>query len=185
MANAQTEVCLVELHAAMLDAIKAAFPDLQTVECYRDDRVTKVTTPACMLELTEMEAAEAQDPGTEQLAVVARFEARFILGFRTREAQLEARNLAAAFAAYLRKHPRWPGVVTGPAEVIGCYRDEFDPELDQYEVWRVEWAHVLHLGESVWAPEGITPTTVFLGVSPDTGAENLDKYVQIAPEVTE
>jgi hypothetical protein len=129
-----------------------------------------------------MEAAEAQDPGTEQIALVARFEARFILGFRTHEAQLEARKLAGAFAAYLRKHPRWPGVVTGPAEVIGCYRDEFDPELDQFEVWRVEWAHVIHLGgESVWAPEGITPTTVYLGVTPDIGPENLDKYVQISP----
>jgi hypothetical protein len=164
MANAQTEVCLEELHAAMLDTIKSAFPTLQTVEAYRDDRTTSLTTPACLLELTEMEATPEQDPGTEQLAVVARFEARFILGFRTQEVQLQARALAAAFAAYLRKNPRWPGVVTGPAEVIGCYRDEFDPELDKYEVWRVEWAHVLHLGETVWKAEGIIPTTVFLNM---------------------
>lgn len=180
MANAETEIGLTDLHSVMLDTIKAAFPGLQTVESYRNERTTKVTTPACLLELTEMEAAPEQDPGTEQLAVSARFEARFILGFRTREVQLQARELAAAFAAYLRKHPRWPGVVTGPAEVIGCYRDEFDPELDQYEVWRVEWAHVLHLGASTWAPEGITPTTVLLGNTRD-GVGTEDKYVQVVP----
>jgi hypothetical protein len=164
MANAKTEVCLNELHAAMLAAIKQAFPLLGTVECYREetDRTTPITTPACLLELTEMDAAPDQDPGTEQIAMVARFTARFVLGFRTREAKLEARRLAAAFASYLRKNPRWRGVVTGPAEVIGCGPDDFDPRLHQYEVWSVEWAHVLHFGESVWEPCGLTPTTVYL-----------------------
>jgi hypothetical protein len=179
---AKTEVCLRQLQAAMLDGIKAAFPALQTVEASReeDDRTTPVRTPACLLESDEMEPDEL-DPGTEQAALETRFAARFIVGFRTREAKLEARVLCGKFSAFLRKNPRWPGVVTGPAKLIGCYKDEFDPRLDQYEVWRVEWSHVLHFGESVWSPEGLVPTTVYLGISPDIGPGNEDKYVQIAP----
>lgn len=178
MADAQTQVDLFDLHESMLNAIKEAFPVLQTVECYRDDRTTKVTMPAALLELTEMEADPAQDPGTEQLAVTARFELRFILGFRSRESKLQARALSAAFAAHLRKNPRWPGIPSGPAEVIGCYRDEFDPELDQYEVWRVEWAHTLHLGDSTWDPEGITPTTVTL-IRDNGEPPSADDYFQV------
>lgn len=185
MANANTEVCIIKLHEVMLDTIKAQFPALQTVEAYReeDDRTTPVVTPACLLEMDEMETADGLDPGTEQIALTARFAARFILGMRTKDVKLQTRKLAGAFAAYLRKNPRWPGVVTSPAEVIGCYPDAFDPRLDQFEVWRVEWAHVLHIGDSVWKPEGLAPTTVFLGMAPDIGAGNEDKYVQVAPKL--
>jgi hypothetical protein len=158
MADANTEVDLETLHDVIAATIKADFPALRTVEFYRGDR-QKIEAPACLLEMPEMELADL-DPGTSQLAVRARFEARVIIGFRTQRSEIEIRKLTASLAAYLHLK-RWPDVVTGPGEVVSISRDEFDPELDQYEVWRIEWAHVLHLGETVWKGDGVIPTWVF------------------------
>jgi hypothetical protein len=159
MANANTVTTLDAVHTGIVEAIRAQFPDLTTVEAYRLDR-TSLPLPACLIEMTEMEATDGIDPGTEQLAVTARFEARLVLGFRqgaNKNAKLEIRKLAAAVAAFARLQ-RW-GCPIGAADVIGAYPDDFDPELEQYECWRVEWTNRIHLGESIWNwPDEATPT---------------------------
>src|SRR5881392_1053749 len=123
------------LHAAIVADIQAQFPDLQLVEFYRTEERKGMPLPAVLLNLTEFENEPDVDPGTEQLAVTARFEAEIIMGFRTPNVKREIRKFSAAFAAWLRLR-RWTNVRTGPAQVIGCYPDDFNPELDQYEVWR-------------------------------------------------
>lgn len=180
MANAVTSCDLTALHTAITTAIASAFPALQTVEFYRLERV-ELPAPACLLEMVE--ADEGADPGSEQQSLMVRFEARFILPFRTTHAKLEVRKLAMAFAAFIRKHGRWSGVggQGGTPKVIGCYPDDFDPLLDQYEVWRVEWQQLLWFGDSVWAGEGITPTTVFVGFAPNIGTGHEADYIQVQP----
>ncbi len=177
--NANTNIDLSVVHDAIVADIKAAFPNLQTVEFYREDRKSLVT-PACLLELTELEADPDNDPGTEQLAVLAKFEAELVIGFRPQagsmaKAKLSIRMLAAALEAWLRMR-RWTNpadpakkLPTGEAMVIGAYQDDFsvmgrrqDQDLSQFEVWRVEWQQRLHLGETVWTDEGVTPGRVFV-----------------------
>jgi hypothetical protein len=182
--NANTEVELGALHDAIVRDIQTAFPDLATVEFYRDDR-KNLPAPACLLDLVEFEPSPEDDPGTEQLAVLAKFEASLVLGFRTDKAKLSARKLAAAFAAWLRlrrwSHPTEAGkkLPTGPAVVTGCFKDDFSPELDQFEVWTVEWSQIVHLGNTVWTDEGTTPTTVMAGFSPRIGAGEESEYTQV------
>lgn len=188
--NADTHIDLEVLHSAIVADIKAAFPQLVTVEFYQDDPEARKTLPipACLLNISEMEADNDIDPGTEQLAVVATFEAHFIINsIRTPRAALAIRTLAAAFMAWLRKR-RWTNpenpakkLPTGPANVVGGFPDDFTPEMDKYEVWRVEWQQVIHLGDSVWNDEGITPSTVFLGWHPEIGTGNEEDYEQVAP----
>ena len=179
MANANTVTTLDAVHAGIVAAIKAQFPSLQTVEAYRLDRKT-LPAPACLIELTEMDAADL-DPGTEQQAVMARFEAKLVIGFRQgmKNPKLEIRKLAAAFAAFVRLQ-RW-GCPVGPAELIGAYPDDFDPELDQFECWRVEWRQIIHLGESVWADwnDGTPPGQVLVGYAPAIGAGNEGEYTEL------
>lgn len=179
--NADMFVDLDALHDAIEADIQAQFPGLQTVEFYRTDERRSLTVPAVLLDLTEFEAQPESDPGTEQLSVVARFEAEIIMGFRTPNVKREIRNFAAAFAAWmrLRRFTR-ENVRTGPAQVIGCYPDDFNPELDQYEVWRVEWLQELHLGDTVWTNEGVVPTRIMVGYSPDVGTGNEAEYTEIA-----
>jgi hypothetical protein len=182
MANANTVTTLDAVHEGIVSAIAAQFPDLATVEAYRLDR-KNLPVPACLVELTEMDALPDDDPGTEQQAVNARFEARLVIGFRQGNSnpKLQIRKLAAAVAAFVRAK-RW-GCPIGAAEVLGAYPDDFDPELDQYECWRVEWQQLIYLGDTVWNDEGVTPSRVFAGVSPDIGAGNEPAYTELtAPE---
>lgn len=182
--DANTNISLDVLHAAIVADIKAKFPDLATVEFYREDRKS-LPMPACLLSLTEFEASPDDDPGTEQLAVMANFEAELLIGFKTLNAKQSIRLLAAQLAAWLHNR-RWDNptgetikLPTGPCMVAGAYPDDFQPELDKFEVWRVEWQQLVHLGETVWTNEGVTPTDVFMSPVPDVGLANEDKYVEV------
>ncbi len=174
-----TETDLAQLHAVIVSTIQAQFPGLETVEFYGEDRES-MTVPACLLNLIDFEAGD--DPGTEQAAVVCRFEAQLVLGFRDTTPKLAARVLAGQFAAFLRSRSRWPGVPqAGGILFANAHRDDFSPELDKYEVWRVEWSQELHLGASVWTNDGVIPTIVLTSWSPDIGAAHEADYVQVIP----
>ena len=178
--NAETEIDLDVLHEAVVAAIVAGMPAVASVQAYPEDR-TALALPAVLVDLEDMEAAPEADPGTEQLAVLTRWRARLILGFRTADVFRQVRKGAAQLAALVHLN-RW-GQPVGPARVTLVGPDPFDPDLDQYEVWVVEWEQLVHLGASVWSGEGVVPETVFLGLEPETGPENIDKYVQIEPEL--
>ena len=192
--NANTVVDLSVLHDAIVADIKAQFPDLVTVEFYRaeegqgEDARKTLPVPACLLELSEMAADTDRDPGTEQLAVTATFEAHLIIdSLKTRNAKLSVRILAAAFSAWLRlrrwNNPAVPGkcLPTGPAYVMGAYPDDFSPELDRYEVWRVEWQQEIHLGDTIWKDEGVTPDKPLYSWVPEIGTGHEGDYSEVMP----
>jgi len=182
--DANTDIDLDALHDAIVSDIKAQFPDLQTVEFYRtEERMggsTGLPLPAIILDIPEFEPDMNIDPGTEQLAVNMRFEAEIIFGFRTPNVKREIRKFAAAFAAWLRLR-RWTGVRTGPAYVLSVARSDFNPELDNYEVWCVEWSQPVHLGNTIWTNDGTVPQQVFAGYSPSIGNGNESKYTKVTP----
>lgn len=155
MANRDARVDLTELHEAIKAQLAAAFPMFKLVDYYIDehDELTAEDMPALLFELTELETGEDHDPGTEQWATESRWEARVVLPYRTPNARLQARVLAGNLSVFLHKRNRWQGQNGGEIKVIGAFRDDFSPELDRFEVWRVEWAQCLHLGESVFADE--------------------------------
>jgi len=194
MANANTDIDLAVLHAGIEKAIQAQFPSLKLVEFYReeDDRTPPRPDelPACLLEMSEMEPTPDVDPGTEQLAVNARFEARVIIGFREARAKLEVRKLAAALAVFVRlkrwPHPTEPGktIPTGPAEVTSIMPDDFNPELDRFEVWRVEWVQPLHLGNTIWKDEGVTPGAPLYSWRPQIGHGHEGDYKDVVPDLS-
>lgn len=198
--NANTTITLEQLHAAIIADIQAKFPTFRTVEFYRgegndfDDRKT-LPVPACLLNLSELEASEDDEPLTEQLAVIAHFEAEILVKSTTQGAKMAVRSLAATMAAWLHNR-RWnnpaattPKLPTGPCVVIGAYQDDFssmmpgkrDAPLDQFEIWKVEWRQKLHLGESVWTDDGSTPTPGHVYLRENVNGEPSTGYVEIQP----
>jgi hypothetical protein len=173
------KVDIAALHAAIVSDIKAKFPALKTVEFYRVDRKT-IPLPACLLELVDMEYEPLRDDGTGQAPMRARFEAELILGMRDSSARLNVRVLAGAMAAFIKTR-RWTGILGDACELIGCYPDDFSPELDQYEIQKVEWTQLIYLGDTYWTDDGITPENVFVGVAPNIGHGHEADYVQVAP----
>lgn len=148
-----TEIDLDALTDAIVASISAAFPVFQLVEAYPDDH-RSLPTPCCVIELADLEPAE--DIGTEQLAVVARFEARIVMGFRAPDVKRALPKLAAAVALHASKK-RW-GLPVEPATITAIERDDFDPDLDQFDVWRVDWQQTIHIGASVWNNDGVPVT---------------------------
>lgn len=195
MANANTEIDLTVLHDAIVADIGNAFPMLATVQFYRGEsdgaERKSLPKPACLLELTEFETQPDDEPGTGQIAVVGSFEAELVIGFRTERGKHAIRHLAAALTAWLHKR-RWTDpnnpakkLPTGPALVVGAYADDFtgrnkgerNTDLDQFEVWRVEWRQLFHLGVG-YSEDGVVPVPVFSWL-PDIGNGNEDAYQEL------
>lgn len=173
--NADTEISLDALHEAVIARIAAAFPHLQTVADYPDDR-QRISAPAALIELTEMTAVPDDDPGTGQLALELQFELRYIVGFRGPSQGRLIRSNAAALAHFIQ-HNQWGLPIEG-ARVMVCEPDAFSPELDQYHVWRIEWAQVVHIGANEWIDDGETPTEVWVGMSPLIGPRHEAYYTR-------
>lgn len=171
------------LQDAIVSDIKAQYPALVTVEFYRTEDRKNLPLPAVLLDLCEFEGDPEIDDGTGMLSVKARFEAQIIFGFKEPNVKREIRKFAAAFAAWLRLR-RWTGISTDAAEVVGAHPDEFDPRLDQYEVWCVEWSQGLYLGCNEWIPGPALPTGVLVGYAPDIGVPHKGDYTPIEMDPT-
>jgi hypothetical protein len=178
------QVSIDALQDSITADIQAAFPELKTVEFYGEQR-SGMPVPACQLDIPEWQEFNSPDPGTGQQPVMMRFEARFIIdGVKSQAGKRAIRRLSAAFSAWLYKR-RWTDAVnegkklpTGPAEFLGAYHDAFHAELDQFQVWRVEWQQIVHLGP-LPDESGTVPTQVFVGISPDIGTGNEPNYTEV------
>jgi hypothetical protein len=116
----------------------------------------EIKAPACFVEITSFDVGI--DPGTEELAVVANFEAMVVIdrmiensGFIIRELALQLANLI--------NHNTWNSTVS-PAKIKEISQDAFSPELDAYLVWNIGWTHELHVGENIWGTKVVQPHTI-------------------------
>jgi hypothetical protein len=174
MTNANTEITIDQLQTAITTNIAAQFPDLKTVALYDEDDRDGNPLPAVFVEVEDFEAYPDEDPGTEQTAVQLRISARIVIGFRTAKAKTEIRRLAAALAHFVNQN-RW-GLPVSPAEFLVAGPDDFDPGLDQFETWRVEWQQIVHLGTSVWESDDTTPTEILYSWRPEIGTAHEGDY---------
>ncbi|WP_254229486.1 MULTISPECIES: hypothetical protein [Wolbachia] len=149
---------LKDLHQAICSTLKEEIPAIQTCEIYPAIR-KELVAPAVFVELASLEPGK--DPGTEELALKARFEARIVIDSTIENAPLIVRSLAAEVARVVNKNT-WEKNVS-PAEFLSAEPDGFRPELDAYLVWMVDWSHQLHLGKSVWEEGKIKQHTINVG----------------------
>jgi hypothetical protein len=172
---------LETLFGAIRDQIAAQFPALKTVEFDDIDR-TGFAMPACLLDVDEFEG-DLPDPGDGKLALLARLEARFVVGFKDAQAKLEVRKLAVAFATWINRRSFGPGAPSYPAEVVALHRDDFNPRLDEFECWCVKVHIGAEFGVSVWDDYQAVPAdpAVFISQAPNIGPDHVADYVKVAP----
>jgi len=63
-----------------------------------------------------------------------------------------------------------------PAEFISAERDEFDPRMDDYLVWRISFTQSAAFGPDPFEHTGVPLRKVWLGKSPDVGCAHVDDY---------
>lgn len=146
-----------DLHQAICKTLKEEIPAIQTCEVYGAVH-REIVAPAVFVELVSLEPGK--DPGTEELALRARFEARIVVDGRN--SSVVVRSLAAEVARVVNKNT-WNVENVLPGEFLSAEVDNFKPELDAYLVWLVEWAHEMHVGKSVWSETGIKPHIIEMG----------------------
>jgi len=66
-----------------------------------------------------------------------------------------------------------------PAVFISAERDEFDPRMDDYLVWRVSFTQSAAFGNDPFARNSAPLREVWLGKAPDTGCAHVDDYQRI------
>ncbi|WP_341810859.1 hypothetical protein [Wolbachia endosymbiont (group B) of Chesias legatella] len=150
---------LKDLHDKICTTLKREIPAIQTCEIYPSIR-KELLAPALFVELVSLESGK--DPGTEELALKARFEARIVIDSTIENAAIIVRTLAAEVARVVNKNT-WNVKNVSPGEFISGGGDDFRPELDAYLVWMVDWSHQLHLGKSVWEEGKIKPHKIAVG----------------------
>lgn len=153
---------LDHLYAAIEQHIADTISGLKYVGTMPDLR-ERVDVPAVVIELTELEPGV--DQGTGETALIARFEARVIVGSEREQCQQQAAFAAAQIAILLRTQT-W-GLEVGQAEFVRCAQDWTRPELDGYAVWVVEWTQPIWLGAQEWPWPNQPPGTVVFQVGPD------------------
>lgn len=147
-----------DLHQAICTTLKREIPAIQTSEIYPAIR-KELIAPAVFIELASLEPGK--DPGTEELALKAKFEARVVIDSTIENASIIVRSLAAEVARVVNRNT-W-GMSVSPAEFLSGEVDGFRPELDAYLVWLVEWVHEVHLGQSIWDEGKIKPHMINIG----------------------
>ncbi|BBF76058.1 hypothetical protein [Acinetobacter ursingii] len=185
MANEMDGVDLTILHDTIELKLKAQFPQFKIVEFYREEEERrapkKELLPALLLDLTEFELDSENDAGSEQLPLIARFEARIIDTFDQDKAKLKIRTLATQLAYYMFKNKRFHAlnnVAVGPVSIDAVTQDDFFPELDRFEVWRIDFSMQILIGDNIWKQTGEVPTSVY-SHSPHIGFGHEDDYKEI------
>ncbi len=148
-----------DLHQKICTMLKEEIPEIQTCEVY-PTIYREIKAPAVFVELVSLEAGK--DPGTEELALRARFEARVVVDGTVEDSSVVVRELAAEIARVVNRNT-WGVENISPGEFLSAEVDDFKPELDAYLVWLVEWTHELHIGESIWSEAGIIPHIISVG----------------------
>lgn len=148
-----------DLHQEICTKLKEEISAIQTCEIYPSIR-KELLAPALFVELVSLESGK--DPGTEELALKARFEARIVVDGTVENSSLVVRSLATEVARVVNKNT-WNVKNVSPGEFISAEIDGLRPELDAYLVWVVDWVHEIHIGKSVWSETGIKPHIIEIG----------------------
>jgi hypothetical protein len=65
---------------------------------------------------------------------------------------------------------------TDPAVFTSAERDEFDPRMDDYLVWRISFTQSAAFGADPFARSGSPLRAAWLGKAPDIGQQHVDDY---------
>jgi hypothetical protein len=167
---------LREYHDAITAAIKDAVPELDEITYYAIKR-DRIRTPSVIIELKEWTPAD-KDDGTGMHSWDFSWSAYVFVKFCREIAKLELRELAMKVCMAVEEN-RF-GIQASPANVTLCEQDDFDPEWDAYEVFRIDWTQTARVGVNVWKADNEThPEHLMVSESPDIGIPHEDDYLEV------
>jgi len=155
-------------------ALAAQFPTFKTVAA-EDENRKELKVPALIVQFSEIEPDPDREPHTGQFPARVRVEARVVMGHRTPQVRREVIKAAGAVATFV--HNNRLNVLWGAGVVVAVAPDEFAPIVETHDVWLIEWAHTVDLGDSYFIDDGVTPTEILMSWSPNIGPGHEGDYV--------
>lgn len=163
-------ITLTEIIDSLVTRLAAELPGVNVTPDPPTGRSLRL--PALVVELTEIDPVGNQ--GDTRTLIEARFELRVIVDPAGPRPHLAVRELAAR-ALHVAYNLRRIAPGHGHIRMLRAGEDGFRPELDGYQVWVVEFAAEIALGEL--EPEGPPPPTeVWIGYDPDIGTGHEADY---------
>lgn len=167
---------------AFHDAIKAqleTIPNVREVALYDANELDKVTTPAILVELGEIDPSENRTGG--RLAVNVDMRLHCLLSVQTERVQLEVRNFAAVVMMKVDKNRFGLGRAVENPTRLSAFPGMFKPDEKGFESWVVNYTQTVHLG-AVWEEADFLPTEIYLGQAPDIGLGHENDYIRLNDE---
>ncbi|MDF0730545.1 hypothetical protein P0Y43_07330 [Pseudomonas entomophila] len=155
---------LATLHAALTATIREAMPELASVDAYAAVG-NDAALPALRHGIVRMTADAAPRDGRSVLFTT--FEADITTDAGNPEARLQGSVLAAQLVDLLRQQ-LWGLDFVEASRNVRAYLSGAN--------WKVRWEQPVLLGEAQWHWPDEPPGSLMLGIAPDTGAGNQDKY---------
>ena len=170
---------LDDYHTAVQQYLSAELPWLKVVESY-PERCDRLDTPSAFFGVVDWDRAEEQRM-TGELSVELNCQLLVVFGQAGKISSNAIRN--AAMSISLKLDEQRFGLDAEPAQFVSAEPWAFDPDLDQYVVWAVNFRHQVEVGEDQFdlVPDFL-PTSANVGQVPKTGADHLDDYEQLDNE---
>lgn len=158
------------------EAVKAelqSIPNVRQVDIYKANELDKVTTPAILIELGEIDPADTRSGG--RLAVNMDMRLHCILSVKTPAVQLEICNFAAVVMSKVHRNRFGINGAVEMPQRLSAFPGMFKPDEKGYESWVVNWTQPVHLG-ALWEQADFLPTDVYIGLAPHVGADHVEDY---------
>lgn len=176
---------LGQYHDAVITALKK-IAWLRDADAYPErniPRFTGLVTPAVYFTINSWE----QDGGNEGQLNIALSCDLFVVvdanGSSTAKPEIFLRTAAADITQWIDGQQFGLGHIS-PAVFGSAERDEFDPRMDDYLVWRISFTQAAAFGADPFAQTGAPLKEVWLGTAPDTGRAHVDDYQLIWEDPT-
>lgn len=163
---------------SIIDFLTPLFPEIQHFGHY--DRINDETfvTPAILVQVDNFDADNEQ-PANGVLKLLMTTHILIMDSFAEPNIRMNLRKKALAIAAKIHAE-RFSQSVT-PAVIRNVSYDPFDANYDAYETMRIEFTQSAYFG-TIPAPDGVSPENIFVGIAPEIGIPNEDKYKKITQE---
>jgi hypothetical protein len=144
----------------LFDEIQQGLADIDSIQYCgalpkrRDD----IRLPAILIDCVELEPDD--DSGTEALGLISHWEARILVSEHMVEADLWA--LVQVAMLWLFNHS-WSETNIGQARLKQAAPDYFSPQYQGHNLWLIEWAQRIRVGENIWDGSMVIPSVVSIG----------------------
>ncbi|MEQ5075916.1 hypothetical protein ABN197_18490 [Providencia alcalifaciens] len=169
-----TPLRMAAYHEAVLTALRA-LPWVNSVEMY-PETVTPLVTPAVFFSVDGWEMDNHSDG---QLRVTLSGSLWVLVDRATTSEigrpEVYIRSAAADLTQWLDGQTFGLSMVE-PAVFLSADVDETDPQLDDYWVWQVSFTQRVALGADPFATNNLPLQRVWLGITPDIGAQHVADY---------